>query len=192
MRKLIAIIMSMALTVGAFAQETSSYAYVAKQNVNLRDKPSTSGKVLGKTSGGDIYRIQGEKQGDWYQIEVSEGPDSWFPFISSQFVKVLNQSDMTEKDLEKTFFFEDGDVYGMLDFEKEKTDQYCNTWYRYNKIIKNREFQEMGGTGVLENQSGIVLFLDYLIQPEDYLDYPVVYDKNQGLLWYAGFLWKEE
>lgn len=191
MKKITFFLMAMTLVLGAYAQDETPYAYVTNQNVNLREKPSTSGKLFGKASQGDIYRIDGEKQGDWFQIEVSNGPDSWFPFISSQFVKVLNSTPMTEADLDKTYSFDDGNVYGLLSFEKDKTDQWGNTWYRYNILIKNRELQEMGGTGIIENKSESVLYLDNIMQPEDYVDYPVVYDKNQGLLWYAGFLWNE-
>lgn len=192
MKKIIFLLMALTMALGASAQDETPYAYVTKSNVNLREKPSTAGKVFGKASKGDIYRIDGEKQGDWYQIEVSDGPDSWFPFISSQFVKVLNSSPMTKADLDKTYSFDDGNVYGVLYFEKDKTDEWGNDWYRYNILIKNRELQEMGGTGLIENKSDSVLYIDNIMHPEDYADYPVVRDRNQGLLWYAGFLWKED
>lgn len=184
--------MSLTLALGAYAQDETSFAYVTKSNVNLREKPSTSARIFDKASKGDIYLICGEKQGDWYQIEVSNGPDSWFPFVSSQLVKVLNSTPMTKADLDKTYSFDDGTVYGILYFEKDKTDEWGNLWYRYNVLIKNRELQEMGGTGIVESKSNSVLYIDNIMNPEEYCDYPVVYDRKQGLLWYDGFLWNED
>ncbi len=192
MKKLATLLLATAFTFTAFAEETESYAYVIKSNVNLRSEPSTQSKVHGKASKGDIYRIE-NIEGDWLRIEVFENMmDSYFPCISSQFVKILNNNPVTEDALSSTFSFEDGDLFGVLFFEKENKDEWGNDRYRYTKLIKNREFMEQGGTGVVDNTSECVLYIDNIMQPEDFVEYPVVYDKEQGLLWYAGFLWKED
>ncbi len=81
----------------------------------------------------------------------------------------------------------------MLEFEKDKTDEWGNDWYRFNILVKNRQMQEQGGSGVIENRSESVLYIgNSIMNPEDYVDYPVVYDKSQNLLWYAGYLWKKD
>ncbi len=192
MRKIITLILGLAFTLGAYAQVEGSYAYVTKQNVNLREGPSTSSKAIGKANLGDIHPIE-EKIGDWYVIEISEGPDSWYPCISAQFVKVLNSNEMTPEALSSSYSFDDGGNYGMLEFEKDKTDEWGNDWYRFNILVKNRQMQEQGGSGVIENRSESVLYIgNSIMNPEDYVDYPVVYDKSQNLLWYAGYLWKKD
>lgn len=192
MRTIITLILGLSLTIAAYAQEDLSYAYVTKSNVNLRQGPSTSSKVVGKANSGDIHRID-KKIGDWYRIEIDEGPESWLSCISSQFVKVLNSTEMTPEVLSYSYSFEDGDIYGMLNFEKDKTDEWGNDWYRCNILVKNRQWQEQGGNGIIDNRSESVIYLGTSINnPEDYLDYPVVYDKDQNLLWYAGYLWNKD
>lgn len=193
MVRLTSLLLALTMAFGTYAQEesSSSFAYVTKSNVNLRENPTTSSRVVGKANMGDIHRIE-ENHGAWYRIEISEGPESWYPCISAQFVKVLNNSVVPESALESTYSFDDGNIYGVLYFEKDGKDQWNNEWYQYHLIIKNRELQESGGTGVIDNSSGKVMYLNNIMQPDEYMDYPVVYDQRQSLLWYAGFLWNKD
>lgn len=191
MKKTISLLLGMAIAAGAYAQEESKFVYVTKSGVNLRQDPSATSSVVGKANIGDIHRIE-NAHGDWYRIEIAEGPDSWFPCISAQFVRVLDNSAVTEDDLKSSYSFEDGDNYGMLSFEKEPNDEWGNKRYRCDILVKNRQLQESGGTGVVDNRSESVLYFDNIMQPEAYAEYSVVYDKAQGLLWYGGYLWKKD
>ncbi len=46
-----------------------STVYAAKESVNLRDKPSTSGNVLQQVNYGETITVTG-KSGEWYEVEI--------------------------------------------------------------------------------------------------------------------------
>lgn len=193
MKHLTIILLALVSAFASFAQEVTSYAYVTKSNVNLRTQPSTSSAVFGKAEFGNIYLVM-QTKGDWTQIEVSNGPDSDYPWISSKFVETLNHTGFPKEKLDASFSYEDGPDFGMLSFENAGKDEYDNDLIRYSYWIKNRDMQNDGGTGIVVNESGTVLYLGSLSQPEQYMDEvgSAIYDEKKGLLWYGGFLWKED
>lgn len=196
MRIILSLLVACALALGAFAQddaETTRFAYVKASGVNLRIEPSTSSIVAAKADHGDMYLIT-DSNGDWLQIEDSNGPESDFYWISSKFVDILNYDLFPEEKLNSLYDFDDGVNFGMLEFQKNGMDEYGNTVVEYSCLVKNRELQESGGNGVMINEAGKVLYLGggTLTPPEGWEDYPLVFDKKQGKLYFLGLLWDAE
>lgn len=196
MRIILSLLVACALALGAFAQddaETTRFAYVKASGVNLRIEPSTSSIVAGKADHGDMYLIT-DSNGDWLQIEDSNGPESDFYWISSKFVDILNYDLFPEEKLNSLYDFDDGVNFGMLEFQKNGVDEYGNTVVEYSYMVKNRELQESGGNGVVLNEAGKMLYLGggTLTAPEGWEDYPLVFDKKQGKLYFCGLLWQAE
>lgn len=191
---LIAALLFPALSVFAQDEEENEYfAYVTASGVNMRTKPSTSAPVGRKASKGDFFPIS-NTSGDWIEVEDSNGPDSNYYWISSKFVDRVKQTGITKADLKKDFSFDDGVVYGMLSFEDAGKDDWDNDVVEYTCLVKNREWQEAGGNGILINERGKVLYINgFLMQPEEYADgCSTVFDSSRNLLYYMGFLWKAE
>lgn len=181
---------------GAFAQnepETYPYAYVKTSGVNLRAKPSTSAAIGDKATEGSVYPVL-STNGDWIEIEVSEGPESTYYWISSKFVDILRHKGFPENKLTSLFSYAKGSDFGTLTFEKLGTDEYDNIKVSYNYIIKNKDLMESGGNGVVLNESGEIMYFGNgsLNTPDGWEDYPIVYDAERGLLYFCGILWTEE
>lgn len=166
------------------------WAYVNTDNVNLRDQPSTAGKVCGKTIWGDFYSIQ-QLDGDWALIEIPYGGESSFKYINTKFITILNPGSITPEDLENSFSFDDGKNFGILYFTPAGDNQY-----EYTYMIKNRDMQEAGGNGIVDQGYGKVLYwMESLQQPDSYKENDVPthaaeFDRKKGYMFYAGYLWK--
>lgn len=196
MKLILSLLVACALALGAFAQddaETTRFAYVKASGVNLRSKPSPTSTVVGKADQGNIYLVS-ESNGDWLLVEDSNGPESDYYWISSKFVDILNYDLFPEEKLNSTYEFDDGVNFGMLEFQKNGVDEYGNTVVEYSYMVKNRELQESGGNGVVLNEAGKMLYLGggTLTAPEGWEDYPLVFDKKQGKLYFCGLLWQAE
>lgn len=172
-----------------------AYVYVTGNSVNLRQAPDITSQIMGKTTTGDVhpvYDYNGEGyQGDWIQIEIfdadEEGPYGQFVFINKNFVKVLNDSPIPPAVLAEGFEFDDGMNFGFLQFEEPENGEV-----RYTLMVKNREMQESGGNGIIDNQYDTVRYDgETLLNPEPWIDIAnAIYDAATGQMWFAGYLWE--
>jgi SH3-like domain-containing protein len=64
-----------AMAVGA-AAATPIYVEVAKEEVNLRERPGTRYPKVGSARRGEVFRVLA-RQGDWYEVERPEGGSAW-------------------------------------------------------------------------------------------------------------------
>lgn len=166
------------------------WAYVNADNVNLRDQPGVNGPVNGKANWGDFYHIQ-DLGNDWSLVEIPYGGDSSFKYISNKYITILESDGITPKDLENTYSFDDGKNFGFLSFSPSGENQY-----EYSYMIKNRDMQEAGGNGIIDQGYGKVLYwMEGLQQPDSYKEgdvptHEAEFDQKKGLLFYAGYLWE--
>ncbi len=196
MKRVLFLLVVCAIAFGAFAQddtEATTYAYVKASGVNLRTKPSTSSAIGAKASIGNIYPVLATN-GEWIQVEVAEGPESNYYWLSSKFVDILKHKGFPENKLSSRFSYEKGKDFGMLNFKKIGNDEYDNTKVSFHYTIKNSDLQATGGNGIVLNKSGEILYIGTgsLLPPEGWEDSPIVYDREKGLLYFCGILWKEE
>lgn len=198
-RRIILFLALLTTAVGAVAQ--SKWAYVKGTSVNLRAEPNTSSAILGKVSSGDfLYIDQNYPIGEWVRLEIQdadeEGPYSYFPYIKSDFIRVLNADEFPSEKINSTFSFDiphkNHCTYGFLTFNRRGENEVeCNI------MVKNSELQKSGGNGIIDNRSFIVNYEDgCLRQPDEIVNFwgpeCCVYDSASGLLYYAGYLWEEE
>lgn len=192
MKRVLSLVATVLLALGAFAQNetgTTPYAFVNTSGVNLRNEPSTTSSVGTKANVGDVYRVL-EVNGDWIQVEVCDGPDSNYYWISSRFVDILNHKDLPENKLDAMFSFERGTDTGMLVLEKKGKDANDNTVVTYSYLIA----KDGNDAAPVLNKSGECLYLwtGTLLPPEGWEDSPILYDEGKGLLYFCGILWKEQ
>ncbi len=53
------------------SMSAETYIYLTKDNVNLRESPSTTAPVLGKGRQGTVFEVR-ESQGGWYKCSSPE------------------------------------------------------------------------------------------------------------------------
>lgn len=165
------------------------WAYVKTDNVNLRDEPSVNGKLSGKANWGDFFHIQ-EPGTEWSFVEIPYGGESSFKYINNKYITILESDSLTPEDLKNTFSFDDGKNFGFLSFTPCGDNQY-----EYSYMIKNRDMQEAGGNGIVDQGYGKVMYWIGLQQPDSYKEGDVPtseaeFDRKKGLLFYAGYLWE--
>ena len=176
------------------AEQITQFAFIKNPDVNLRADASTSSQVVGKAECGGLYVVN-EIRGDWTQVQICDGIDCEYLWISSQFVEILTDRGADESFMDSSFSFEDGDTYGLLSFERIGNDEWGNPKYNYHCLVKNNQMIRDGGNGVIVNECRpVISIMGILCQPEDWCDVVggAVYDPDKKLLWYAGFLWNEE
>lgn len=171
----------------------AQFAYIKKSNVNLRTGPSTSSSITGKANVGEVYHVIGQ-QGEWTQIE--QGYEEDYVWISSQFVKILNNDIFPEEKINAQFSIKDGSAYGFLTFEKAGKNEYGVPLVRYSILVKDTSLYESGGNGVIINETNTVIYYDAsLSQPEGcstYASSSAIYDSKKKLLYFADILWNED
>lgn len=196
MKRLLLIFAIVALTLGctANAQSDSRFAYVKKSNVNIRDKASTSGSVVGKAQEGDVY-FAGQNEGDWVPVCYDIFEEEW-GYISKGMVDVVESYPFPADKLNSTFTVDEGDLIGYLTFAKK------GDMVNYEYVLKSKAVAQGGGTGIVDSGSGEVNYDEangMLYQPGSWFlsrEDPsgisaAIFDPSTGKLIYGGILWTE-
>lgn len=90
--KISRLFISATLMLTAFAvADASDYVYITKDNVNLRESPSTSAKVIGKARQGMVVKPLSQ-DGTWTKATSLDGTTL---YVSSQFVKTLPEDELS-------------------------------------------------------------------------------------------------
>ncbi|MDE5664108.1 MAG: SH3 domain-containing protein [Muribaculaceae bacterium] len=90
--KISRLFISATLMLTAFAvANASDYVYITKDNVNLRESPSTSAKVIGKARLGMVVKPLSQ-DGTWTKATSLDGTTL---YVSSQFVKPLPEEELS-------------------------------------------------------------------------------------------------